>query len=132
MLSVFGTDLKPYGLQVDQTTGRLPVDIGTGSINTTIKETVYRDYVANNVTMAAWSEIIASTSDIITDWSVFDSSGEVLELGVGAIGLEARFALVQPGGGDPFKHQLPAGSRITIRAITDNVTSGYLAVNAWS
>lgn len=131
VLAVFGTDGKPYGLTVDQTTGTLPVSVGSAS-PVTIKETIYRDYSTAGVTTAAWVELIASTSDIISTWSVFDGSGEVLELGVGALGAETRFALIQPGGGDVFEHQIPAGSRISIKAITANVTDGWLVVNAWS
>jgi hypothetical protein len=132
LLAAIGSDGLPYVLQVDETTGEIPVSTGGAVAATTIKETVYIDYAMAPITTADWTEIIVATSDLIKDWSVFDSSGEVMELGVGALGAEARFALVQPGGGDPFKHQLPAGSRISIRAVTANVNDGLLVINAWS
>jgi hypothetical protein len=132
LLAAVGSDGKPYLLQVDETTGEIPVTTSGGVSAQTVKETVFKDYSIFNVGTVNWSEIIASTSDVIKSWSIFDSSGEVLELGVGGIGVEQRFAYIQPGGGDIIIHQLPVGSRISIRAITGNVTEGNLVINAWS
>jgi hypothetical protein len=128
LMAALGSDGKPYALEVNEGSGQLPVSL-SGSV--TIKETAYHNYAVQGATTVDWLQIIASTSATIAEWDVFDSSGQVMELGVGAVGAEVRFALLAPGGGAPFLHQLAAGSRVSIRAVTANADVGLLTIQAW-
>lgn len=94
--------------------------------------TVLNEYGANPVTTAAWVELIASTANDISSAQIFDSSGEILEVGVGALGAEVRKFLVTPGGnGNLAGCIIPSGSRVSIKAVSGNATTSgtYLAVN---
>jgi hypothetical protein len=128
LLAAMGSDSKPYLVEINEGTGQIPVSL-SGAV--TIKDTVYHNYAVQGATTLAWLQIIASTSAVISEWDVFDSSGQVLEIGVGAAGAEVRFALIAPGGGAPFKHQLAAGSRVSIKAVDANTAGGKLVINAW-
>jgi hypothetical protein len=130
LLGAMGSDGKPYLVAIDEGTGQLPVTT-SGVTTVTIKETKYHNYAVQGATTLAWLQLIASTSAVISDWDVTDTSGQVLELGVGAAGAEARFALIPAGGGSPFEHRLPAGSRVSIKAVDADASTGKLVINAW-
>ena len=128
LLGAMGSDGKPYLLEIDEATGQLPVATSAAA---TIKETKYHNYAVQGATTLAWLQLIASTSAVVFQWDVTDTSGQVLELGVGAAGAEVRFALIPAGGGSPFEHRLPAGSRISIKAVDADASTGKLVINAW-
>lgn len=131
LLAALGSDGKPYAMAVDEGSGELPVTL-SGVSTVTIKETAFLNYATTNVTVAAWVELIAATSGILKTWDIFSGTGETLELGVGALGAETRFAFIPPGGGAPITHQLAAGVRVSIRAATATADAGFLTINAWS
>lgn len=86
-------------------------------------------YSGANVTTGAWTELVAATGDTINELHIFDSSGQTLELGVGAAASEARRFLIPPGGfGAPISLQIASGSRIAVRAVSGNATSGELTI----
>jgi len=81
---------------------------------------------SGTVTSGAWVQLIASTAAAAKKLLVFDSSGYSLELGVGAAASEVRKLIIPPGGlNGPIPLAIPAGSRISIRAI--NTTADYTA-----
>jgi hypothetical protein len=86
------------------------------------------DYAVTPVTTLAWTEVIASTSASIEWWDIFDSSGETLQVGVGAAGSEVHLAYVIPGG-NRINQLLPAGTRISLRAVSADATIGEHTVN---
>lgn len=129
ILSALGSDGKPYALAVDESTGQLPVST-SGTSSVTVKNTATLNMVSTPVTTGAWIQLIASTSGTIKVWDVFSPTGETLELGVGAGGAETRFALVSPGG-ITVSHELAAGARISIRAVSGTANTGLLVLNAW-
>lgn len=128
LLAALGSDGKPYAVAVDEATGQIPVATSAAA---TIKETKYHNYAVQGATTLAWLQLIASTSAVVFQWDVTDTSGQVLELGVGAVGAEVRFALIPAGGGSPFEHRLPAGSRVSIKAVDADASTGKLVINAW-
>lgn len=82
------------------------------------------------VTTGTWVQLIASTSAIINRLTCFSSSGSVLELGIGAAGSESRTLLLPPGGFDAtVLLTIPASTRISVRAVDVNATSGELQFN---
>jgi hypothetical protein len=89
---------------------------------------VYNDYSITSVTTAAYVQLIAATSLVTNHVSIFDSSGQAMIFSVGAAAAEVIQLYVPPGGGE-FDLAIPAGSRVAIKALTANATSGYILVN---
>lgn len=110
------------------TSGHVLVDIQDAK---TVAETAYNDYASTNVTTGAWVELVAATSADITEIEIFDSSGRLLELGVGAAAAETRKILVIPGGNGLIPIDIPSGTRLSLRAVDANATAGFIACNLW-
>lgn len=87
------------------------------------------DYSSVNVTTGAWVQLIASTAATINSLQIFDSCGQVLELGTGAAASESRVLLIPPGGFDgPVPLAIASGTRVAIRAVSANCTSGQIVI----
>lgn len=117
-----------YVLEADPVGGGLPIvttpPIGSLQANAP----VYSDHIGTPITTAAYVQIVASMAAQANFVSVFDSSGETLVLAIGAGGAEVNQFLIPPGGCDlPFL--IPVGSRVSLKAITNNATTGYAVVN---
>lgn len=85
-----------------------------------------------NITSGAWVELIASTSQAVTKINVIDTGGEALEFGVGAAASEVRKVAIPPGGFEGnIDISIPAGSRISLRAVGDTSEVGRFILNAW-
>lgn len=114
-----------------QTTPRVD---SSGNVYSTVGGRAYadsalKDYSGGTVTTATWTQLIASTAAEINALSLFDSSGQVMELGVGALSSESRVLLIPPGGCDgvvPLR--IAAGSRVSVRAVSANATVGLLVL----
>ena len=90
----------------------------------------YNAYGTTPVTTAAYVQLVASTGDQIRKVQIFDSSGETLEFATGAGGAEVPLFYIFPGGVETLV-DIPAGTRISLKAVTANATAGYFAMNAW-
>lgn len=90
---------------------------------------VRNDYSGASVTTAAYTELIASTSAQINKLQIFDSSGQTLKLAVGAAASEVDQIYIFPGGNGDVDLQIPAGSRVSVRAVSANAASGELVIN---
>jgi hypothetical protein len=89
------------------------------------------DYTGTNVTTGAWVELIASLGSAVRGIMLFDSSGQTLELGVGAAASEARVLLIPPGGLNGFiPLKIASGARVSVRAVSANATEGELNLTA--
>ncbi len=123
-----GTNVN-YVLEVDPATGAIPVDAAVSFSDPDVNyvDSVIVDYGSTPVTTGAWVQLVASLSAKVTRISLFDSCGETLELGVGASSFEARRYLIPPGGLDgQVVFTIPSGSRLSIRAVTGDCTTGRL------
>ncbi len=80
------------------------------------------------ITTSAYTQIVASTTDVINNLQIFDSSGQMLVLAVGAVGLEIDKLLIFPGGNGSVDLTIPSGSRLSLKAVTGNSTAGYFAL----
>lgn len=89
---------------------------------------VYNDYSSGNITTAAYTQLIASTSSAGQMLEIFDSSGQAMILAFGAGGAEVDQFYVPPGGGS-FQIAVPASTRISYKAKTATASSGYLLLN---
>ncbi len=87
------------------------------------------DYTSTAVTAAAYTEIDASTVADINRLQIFDSSGQTIVLAIGGAGSEVDIIYVNPGGID-IDYVIPAGTRISIKAISATASVGEIVINA--
>lgn len=97
-------------------------------VGRSIVTTARNDYSSVNVTTGAWVQLSASLSAIVSRVQVFDSSGQTLEIGIGAAASETRLFIVPPGGID-IDAAIAASTRISIRAISATASSGEIDAN---
>lgn len=93
---------------------------------------LFNDYTVTPVTTAAYVQLTASTASVTNRLEVFDSSGEVLILAVGAAASEVDQLYVFPGGNGIIDLAIPASSRISIKAKTNTASVGLIAINLYS
>ena len=109
--------------------GNLTVSSVGGAGTQDVSKAHFFDYSSDiTVTTAAYTEIIASTSDAVTRVNIFDSSGEIIELALGAAGSETRKMII-PAGGISTAVLIASGTRVSIKSLTNDVTEGLLVVN---
>jgi len=118
-----------YALEVDPATGALPVTASIIPHQAAASWVESLDYAVTNVTTGAYVQLNASTATAINYLSIFDSSGNPMILAVGAPGSEVDQIYVPPGGSvGGYSLYIPAGSRISYKALTTNSTSGNLII----
>lgn len=87
-------------------------------------------YGSTNVTTGAWVQLDSALDQNVSAIEVFDSSGSVLKLAIGASGSEKELPYyILPGGQGRVALLLPKGARLAIRAVDTNATSGQLVIN---
>jgi hypothetical protein len=69
-------------------------------------------------------QIVASLPSNCSEIDVFDSSGQTLELMLGAAGSERRVRLITPGGNGRVPQALPQGARVSLRALSASASAG--------
>lgn len=94
--------------------------------------TVRNDYSSTNVTTGAWVQLVASLASAVNMIEIFDSSGQTLELGIGAPASETRLILVFPGGNGQVPVSIGSGTRLSIRAVSATANAGELDINLYS
>lgn len=87
------------------------------------------DYTSVNVTTSAYTQLVASTTSLTTEIEIFDSSGQTLALALGAAASEVNQVYIIPGGNGRIPLAIPAGSRVSVKAISANATAGELDIN---
>jgi hypothetical protein len=90
------------------------------------------DYSGTPVNTTSWTQLIASTPQAISEVEIFDSSGQTMELGIGPPSSETRILYISPGGNGRVPLIIPAGSRISIRAVSGNATVGENLINFYN
>lgn len=114
------------------------LDIKTNTVKLDYANRVRLVYSVTNVTVstpspaAAWVQLLASVgATAIKEIEIFDSSGETLELGVGAPLGETSKVYVIPGGNGRIPMQIAANSRLAIRAVSATANSGEIVINLY-
>jgi len=121
------TDNEIYMVEIDPATGAIPTTLSPVQVTASWVRSL--DYAVTNVTTGAYVQLNAATATAITYLSIFDSSGNPMILAVGAPGSEVDQIYVPPGGSvGGYKLSIPAGSRISYKALTTNSTSGDLII----
>ncbi len=87
------------------------------------------DYSSSSVTTSAYTQLLASTSAIIQEVEIFDSSGQTLVLATGGVGAEADQVYVLPGGNGRIPLYIAASTRVAIKAVSATANSGEISVN---
>lgn len=72
--------------------------------------------------------LIATTSDITYQVQSIEDIGEYMALCVGASGSEVIIAALPLGGGS-VDVNVPAGSRLSVKSLVNNITNGKLIIN---
>lgn len=90
---------------------------------------VRNDYSSINVTTGAYVELVASTASQYRKLQIFDSSGQTLKIAFGAAASEVDKLLVFPGGNDVIEVNLPASTRVSIRAVSATASVGEICIN---
>lgn len=93
---------------------------------------VRNDYSSVNVTTSAFVQLIASTTSTANMLEIFDSSGQVLGIATGAAASEVIQFYVYPGGNGQVPFKIASGTRVSIKAISANATSGQLVMNLYT
>lgn len=93
------------------------------------------DYSSTNVTTGTWTQVLNTFATPIKEIEIFDSSGEVLELGFAVSGsnpgTEVAKAYVIPGGNGRIPLQIPTATRLSIKAVSNTANSGLLVINLY-
>ena len=109
------------------------VKIGSGGgMSISGKQLVGRallEYGSTNVTTGGWVELVASLADSVSVVEIFDSSGQILELGTGAAASEVPSAYVMRGGNGFMPLSLASGARVAIQAVSATASSGEIIIN---
>lgn len=93
-------------------------------------QVVRMSYASTNVTTSAWTQLVANMSGLARTISVFDSSGQTMVLGTGAVGSEvAQTWYIFPGGLQLIPITIPANSRLVVKAISSTASSGEIDIN---
>lgn len=115
----------------------LPVVIASDQAGITIKQggsnvanaPIRNDYTVTAVTVGSYVQLTAATTLTCNQLQVFDSSGQTLALATGAAGSEVVQFYIFPGGNGPVPLAIPAGTRVSVKAISANASVGELDVN---
>lgn len=94
--------------------------VATGAAAVAYVDSAVTNYGPTPVTAGAWVQVIAALAAAANSVEIFDSSGEIMELGVGGAGVESRVTVIQPGGNGRLPLTFAAGARISLRAVTAN------------
>jgi len=103
--------------------------IGAGNV-VEVQNKVNLSYSSTNVTTSAYVEIVATTSGAITSMTSFEGSGQGMILATGAAAAEVDLLYIPPGGIDgQLNVSIPAGVRLSLKAITATASSGRFIAN---
>jgi hypothetical protein len=88
------------------------------------------NYSSTNVTISAYVTLDASTSVSVSKISIVDTSTQLMKLAIGTAGSEVDICAFQGNGNPvPISVYIPAGTRLSLKAISASATSGYNTVS---
>jgi hypothetical protein len=126
-IQVAGSDGTNARTLSTDSSGNLNVNT-TGSNGRTSVALVRNDYSVTNVTTAAYTQLIASTTNTINYLYIFDSSGQTLYIATGGAGSEVNQAYIVPGGNGILNLSIASGTRVSVKAVSANATAGELNI----
>jgi hypothetical protein len=103
----------------------LPIKLTAGPINF---ERI--DMSSDNINTSAYLEVFSTIGLVAAKrMQVFLSSGTPILLAFGAAASEVDKKIVVPGENVVYDFDIPAGTRVSAKAIGSNITSGQLIIN---
>jgi hypothetical protein len=90
------------------------------------------DIANNNVATNAYKQITAATTVALSFLDIYNGSTKILILAIGGAGNEVDLAYIYPGISSqvlPFDSMIPKGTRVSVKALDANATTGYLVMN---
>jgi len=137
-----------FAVEVDQTTGAIPVEGVAGGVPIPIAGTftplpttgrvvaqlAHLSYVSSPVSSAAYTTLVASTAATINELFVAETSGTYQILAVGAPGSEVPTIYMGPGG-NTYDVAIPAGSRISLKnndSVTTTSSTGQISISGYT
>jgi len=93
---------------------------------------VRNDYASTPVTTGAYVQLIASTTSATSEIEIFDSSGQTMVLAVGGSGSEVDQLNIFPGGNGRVPLLIPAGSRVSVKAVSATANVGEIDINLYT
>lgn len=131
-LTTINTKIDTSNTKLDSVISELSA-LNSKSARMDAVHTSYFSYDTINVTNAAWTTVTTIPANIeIRELAVFDSSGEVVEVGITNDIIDdpttVKF-LIFPGGNQPMPVIIPAGKFLKIRAKSVSLTTGTCIIN---
>lgn len=97
--------------------------ISFGAVNTSQVNVL--SYASTNVTTGAYVTLVASTPVSVSSVQMCDTSTKLLKVASGAVSSEKDLFTVQISGCVIIPYFIQAGTRLSIKAIDANATTGY-------
>ena len=91
-------------------------------------ESVRHDYSGGTVTTIAFTQLIALTASEANSIEIFDSSGETMVLGIA----DTNDLLIFPGGNGRIEYNIPASTKVSVKAISASASVGEICINLYS
>lgn len=131
-LTTINTKIDTSNTKLDSVVSELSA-LNSKSARMDAVHTSYFSYDTTNVTNSAWITLTTIPANIeIRELAVFDSSGEVVEVGITNDIIDdpttVKF-LIFPGGNQPMPVIIPAGKFLKIRAKSVSLTTGTCIIN---
>jgi hypothetical protein len=122
--STLGIEILRYRTPVVSSSGGAITTLTAGSIQGKARIA----YGTTPVTTGAYVQVIASAPGS-TKIQVFEGAGESLVVALGGAGAEVDYCYIFPGGQGDIDVSIPAGTRVSVKAVSANCTSGELLIN---
>ena len=129
-----GNTANTTAWKVDGSAVTQPVSLATNPAEAgrTAVTFIRNDYTSTSVTTAAYVQLVASTGSAVNKIEIFDSSGETLKIAFGAAASEVDQFLVFPGGQGAININIPASTRVSIKAVSNTASVGEIDINFYS
>ena len=131
-----GTGASPSSMQITDGTHTLAISAAGGLATVPggraqANVPVRNAYGTTPVTTAAFVQVVASTTAVTNHLDIFDSSGQTIAFATGGAGSEVVLFYIFPGG-ISCDCAIPAGTRISLKAVSANASVGEFDCNFWS
>ncbi len=87
------------------------------------------DFATDPVTTADYVEIVASCGAVIKEIEVYNGTASAFQLAFGAAASEVDQVILFPGGNGRIPVSIPAATRVSLKAINANASSGLAFIN---
>lgn len=90
------------------------------------------DYTGVSITASAYTQVTASIGGTCNEVDIFDSSGQTLVLATGAAGFESDQIYIVPSGNGRIPLKINSGSRVSLKAISADASTGEFDLNCYN